>query len=265
MDAVPSNFSVFRGGHGVAKVFGPNVVAFGKFDGVHLGHRALVARAAQSARRLGWPYGVATFERHPYTYLRRGNVPPALTGLGEKLRLFREVGVRFVVLFAADSSVLGVPAEEFARNVLRGRLGTKVVVVGQNFQFGRGGAGGISTIRGLVAATGLDGVEAATVEVAGRPVSATRIRNCLAEGDITLANKLLGRPYEVLGRVVGIASASASILVPVSRAVPAPGSYPATIRLPRSTETVLVEQRRSANGQRRPAPSHRSVDRDRLP
>ncbi len=138
--------------------------------------------------------------------------------------------MQFVVLFAADPTVLGVPAEDFARAILRDRMATRIVVVGKNFQFGRGGAGGISTIRKLVAATGLDGVEVGTVEIAGMPVSASRIRARLAAGDIDQANELLGRQYEVPGRVHAARRMSASLVVPPWRAVPAPGGYLATIR-----------------------------------
>jgi hypothetical protein len=109
-------------------------------------------------------------------------------------------------------------------------MATRVVVVGKNFQFGRDGTGGISTIRKLVAATGLDGVEVGTVEVAGLPVSASRIRARLAAGDVDHANELLGRAYEVPGRMDAADRFSASVLISPWRAVPAPGSYDATIR-----------------------------------
>ena len=243
MQAGLPEFSVFRGGHGVARTVGANVVAFGKFDGLHLGHRALLARSAQTAYRLGLPFGVATFERHPFSHLRPGSSPPVLTGLGQKLQLFREAGVRFVVLFAADPTVLGVPAEDFASSVLQDRMATRVVVVGKNFQFGRDGTGGISTIRKLVAATGLDGVEVETVEVAGLPVSASRIRASLAAGDIDQANELLGRSYEVPGRVDVADRVSASVLISPWRAVPAPGSYTATIRPGRQRSSQVLHGR----------------------
>jgi riboflavin kinase / FMN adenylyltransferase len=209
----------------VAAALGPNVVAFGKFDGVHLGHRALLDRAAGAARRLGLPYGVVTFERHPYAYLRRGPVPPALTGLGERLRLFGAAGVHFVVLLPADASVLDMPAETFGADVLHTRMDTRVVVVGRNFRFGHRGAGGVLTLRELSSLTGMDGVEVGMVEVADGPVSATRIRSCLARGEVELASVLLGRPFEVLGRLRILGPTAASLAVPVIRAVPAPGRY----------------------------------------
>ena len=229
MEASSTEFSVFRGGLGVAREIGPNVLAFGKFDGLHVGHRELIARSAQAAQRLGLPFGVATFERHPYSHLRPGSAPPLLTGLAQKLRLFREAGARFAALFSADSSVLGVSAEDFTKAVLRDRMTTRVVVVGESFQFGRGGAGDISTIHRLAPTTGVDGVEVGTVTVAGLPVSASRIRARLATGDIDLVNELLGRPYEVPGTVTVADRVSAMVAASAGRALPGPGIYSARI------------------------------------
>ena len=120
----PGRFRVFRGDEGVAELFGASVVAFGKFDGVHRGHRALLDRALASGRRLGLPVGAVTFERHPHAYLRGGRLPPALTGLGDRLRLLRDAGVEFVVLLPTDATVLGLAAEDFARQVLRVACGS---------------------------------------------------------------------------------------------------------------------------------------------
>jgi len=83
------SFQVFRGADGVAERLGATVVAFGKFDGVHRGHRALLDRALGSGRRMGLPTGAVTFVRHPHAYLR-GETPPALTGLADRLRLLRD-------------------------------------------------------------------------------------------------------------------------------------------------------------------------------
>ena len=242
MVAVPA-FRVFRGPDGLADTFGPTVLAFGKFDGVHLGHRALLERAAAAGRRLGLPHGAATFERHPYAFLRGGPVPPVLTGLGEKLRLFREAGACFVVLFPADASVLGVPAEGFARDVLRSRMNVRLVVVGANFRFGRGGAGGVVTLRRLTATTGLDGVEVGMTTAGGEAISATRIRSRLGVGDVGGAEEMLGRPHEVLGRTNARDGRTATVLVPVTRAVPAAGRYSGSVasgRLGEERKPALV-------------------------
>lgn len=226
----PRGFRVFRGAEGVGEALGPTVVAFGKFDGVHLGHRALLARAAASARRLGLPYGAVTFERHPHAHLLGGQVPPVLTSLTDRLRLLRDAGAAFGVLLPTDRSVLGMPAEDFARDVLRVRMGVRLVVVGENFRFGRGGVGDIGTLRRLASATGVDGVEVGMTAIGGEAVSATRIRACLARGDIPTATKLLGRPYDVLGRVCAGERTSATVRVSAARALPAPGCYAASVR-----------------------------------
>ena len=224
----PGRFRVFRGDEGVAELFGASVVAFGKFDGVHRGHRALLDRALASGRRLGLPVGAVTFERHPHAYLRGGRLPPALTGLGDRLRLLRDSGVEFVVLLPTDATVLGLAAEDFARQVLRGRMRIRLVVVGENFRFGRGGVGDARTLRRLVSTTGLDAVELAMASVDGEVVSATRIREHLAHGDVGRAGDLLGRPYDVVGCLSG-ATRPCLIRISPMRALPAPGRYRASI------------------------------------
>ena len=224
----PGRFRVFRGADGVAELLGATVVAFGKFDGVHRGHRELLDRALAAGRRLGLPTGAVTFERHPHAYLRGGRVPPALTGLADRLRLLRDAGAAFVVLFPTDATVLGLAAEDFAREILRDRMGVRLVVVGKNFRFGRGGAGDVGTLRRLVSVTGLDAVELGMASVGGEVVSATRIREHLARGDVGRAGDLLGRPYDVVGRPAGSAPPCLIRIAP-TRAVPAPGRYRASI------------------------------------
>ena len=132
------------------------------------------------------------------------------------------------MLFPTDATVLGLAAEDFAREVLRDRLGVRLVVVGENFRFGRGGAGDIGTLRRLVSVTGLDGVELGMVSVDGELVSATRIREYLARGDVSRAGDLLGRPYDVVGCLVDTAP-TCLVRISPARAVPAPGRYRASI------------------------------------
>jgi hypothetical protein len=224
----PRGFRVFRGPNGVAEALGASVVAFGKFDGVHRGHRALLDRALAAGRRLGLPAGAATFERHPHAYLRADRVPPALTSLADRLRLLRDAGAAFVVVLPTNATVLGLSAEDFARNVLRDRMGVRLVVVGDNFRFGRGGSGDVATLRRLVSVTGLDGVEIGMETVDGEVASATGIRTHLARGEVGRAAELLGRPYEVLGRLDG--GSPAVVWAGAARAVPAPGRYQASVR-----------------------------------
>jgi riboflavin kinase / FMN adenylyltransferase len=236
----------------VAELLGATVVAFGKFDGVHRGHRALLDRALTAGRRLGLPAGAVTFERHPFAYLRGGRLPPpVLTGLADRLRLLREAGAAFVVLLPTDATVLGLAAEDFARQILRDRMGVRLVVVGENFRFGRGGAGDIGTLRRLVSVTGLDAVELGLTAVGGEEVSATRIREHLARGDVGRADDLLGRPYDVVGRPAG-SSRQRLVRIAPTRAVPAPGRYRASIGPVRPEDrrtAVIVTVHRDERGQ----------------
>jgi riboflavin kinase/FMN adenylyltransferase len=246
---VPAGFQVFRGADGVAERLGATVVAFGKFDGVHRGHRALLDRALGAGRRMGLPTGAVTFERHPHAFLRGGRTPPALTGLADRMRLLRDAGAAFVVLLPTDATVLGLAAEDFAREVLRDRMGVRLVVVGGNFRFGRGGAGDVATLRRLVSVTGLDGVELGMVSVGDEAVSATRIREHLARGDVGRAADLLGRPYDVTGRLDD--SLHRHIRITPTLAVPAPGRYRASIGPFRSGEhrtTAVVAVRPCRDG-----------------
>jgi riboflavin kinase / FMN adenylyltransferase len=252
----PRTFRVFRGADGVAEALGASVVAFGKFDGVHRGHGALLDRALAAGRRLGLPVGAATFDRHPYAHLRAGSVPPALTGLGDRLRLLCDAGAAFVVLFRADETVLGLAPDEFARDVLRNRMGVRLLVVGKNFRFGRGGAGDVGTLRRLVSATGLDGVEIGMVTVDGEVVSSSRIREHLARGDVRRAGELLGRAYDVIGRTEGDEPPTV-VRVPAGRAVPASGRYRASVGAVRPGHgvhrwaTALVTVRANGGGPHR--------------
>jgi FAD synthase len=214
-------FLVFRTPEGVQSALGSTVVALGKFDGVHRGHQALIERALAAGRALELPTGVALFERHPYTYLRgRASVPPVLTGLADRLRLIRAAGADFAVLVPADPIVLDVPAEDFVRDVLCRRMRVQLLAVGEDFRFGKGGTGDVQTLRGMVATGELGGLETVTARSTGAAISSTRIRQELARGDVRRAGELLGRPYDVTGRL-GVRT----IQVPRTRALPAAGRY----------------------------------------
>jgi riboflavin kinase/FMN adenylyltransferase len=135
--------------------------------------------------------------------------------------------------------VLGLAAEDFARDVLRDLMGVRLIVVGQNFRFGRGGAGDVVTLRRLVSVTGLDGVEVATTSSEGEVISSSHIRRHLAGGDVRRAAELLGRPYAVIGRAVGEGPPTL-VHVPTNRAVPAPGRYRASVRPLRAQDATVA-------------------------
>jgi riboflavin kinase/FMN adenylyltransferase len=176
-------------------------VAIGNFDGVHLGHRRLVAESAALARRRGTRTGVLTFEPHPVQVLRPELAPPLLTTLSRKLELLAGLGVDVTVVQPFDRGYATTPAAEFVARDLVGRLGVADVVVGYDFTAGRERAR-VDALRPLLAAHGvaLHVVEPVTSD--GLVVSSTKIREFLLEGHVEGAAILLTRPYDVDGTVV---------------------------------------------------------------
>ncbi len=195
---------VFRDPADVPDGFGPSVVAIGKFDGVHAGHRAVIERARVDAATSGAKVVAVTFDRNPLAVLRPDKCPPDLIGVNQKLQLLAETGVDATLMLTFDENLANLPARDFVEDVLVSALGARTVLVGADFRFGRGGAGDPALLRELGAELGfaVDVVDDVRAIDAGRRVSSTWIRELLAEGDVATAAKLLGRPPAVWGEVV---------------------------------------------------------------
>ncbi|MEX0152613.1 bifunctional riboflavin kinase/FAD synthetase [Microbacterium sp. LMI1-1-1.1] len=183
--------------------FGPSVVAIGKFDGVHTGHRAVIDRARVDASD-GARVVAVTFDRNPLSVLRPDRCPPDVIGPHQKLDLLERAGVDATLLLTFDEVLAAEPAEVFVRRVLVDALGARTVLVGRDFRFGAGGAGDPDLLERLGAAHGfrVDVVDDIRAVHADRRVSSTWIREALAAGDIATATKLLGRSPSVWGEVV---------------------------------------------------------------
>ena len=184
--------------------FGPSVVAIGKFDGVHTGHRAVIDRARVDAATGGARVVAVTFDRNPLALLRPEICPDNLIGVHQKLQLLAETGIDATLLLRFDRELADLPAREFVEHVLVGALGVRTVLVGRDFRFGRGGAGNPGLLADLGREFGftVDVVDDVRAIDAGRRVSSTWIRELLAEGDVETAAKLLGRVPSVWGEVV---------------------------------------------------------------
>lgn len=177
----------------------PTAVVVGVFDGVHLGHRALLGEA----RRAAGPQGrvvAATFHPHPGAILRPEGAPLSLATLDDRIALLEAAGADEVAVLRFTPSFAAQTPAEFAA-ALRERLGATTVVVGGNFRFGAGAAGDAAALGELGAQLGFD-VRTLLVEDAGARISSTRIREMLAGGDVAGAARLLGRPYRLRGIVV---------------------------------------------------------------
>lgn len=194
--------SVFRDPSDVPVGYGPSVVAIGKFDGVHSGHRAVIGRAQALAAESGARLVTVTFDRNPLSLLRPEECPPPLASLDQKLRLLAGAGVDAVLVLQFDHALADLSPRDFVEHVLHTSLGAVHVVVGDDFRFGAKGAGTAETLRGLGDALGFGVEVVGDVEGTGRRVSSTWVRELLASGDVAAAARLLGRPHTVAGTIV---------------------------------------------------------------
>ncbi len=177
------------------------MVAVGNFDGVHLGHQRGLALAGEEARRRGLAFRALTFDPHPARLLRPDQAPAAITPLPLKAELLRQAGVETLDIIAFTREFAALTPERFVDRLLAGRLGARVVVQGANFRFGRDRSGDLTRLRRLGAERGIQVLEAADATFEGRIISSTRIRGALVAADLEAARRMLGRPYEIRGRV----------------------------------------------------------------
>lgn len=209
--------------------FAAGVVTVGNFDGVHRGHRELVAAAVRWARRLGGPAVAVTFDPPPYQLLVPDALPrPPLTTVADRADLLRAAGADRVIVYRPDRELLALPPAAFVRDVLLGQLGAKAVVEGYDFRFGRGRAGDTALLRELCAAAGVGFEEVPPLADIDGPVSSSRVRAALLGGNVDAAAALLGRPYRVVGTVVSGARRGRTIGFPTANLGDVPTVLPGT-------------------------------------
>ncbi len=179
-----------------------SVVCIGAFDGLHIGHRALVGHAVARARDLGVPAVALSFEPLPREYFAGGAPPPRLQLPRMKLDELRKLGIDRVGLLRFNAALAGLSPEDFVQRLLVARLQAREVWVGPDFRFGRARAGHLGLLQQMGVELGFAAGTIAPVELDGAPVSSTRIRAALQEGDFATAARLLGKPYSIAGRVV---------------------------------------------------------------
>ncbi len=181
---------------------GPLVLAIGVFDGVHLGHRAVIERALSDARIAGGRAVVVTFDPHPARVLRPEQSPLLLTCTRHKQRLIATLGVEHLLIIPFDGKLAATEPAEFIREISAAANPLRQICVGENWAFGKGRAGNITLLKTLGASMGFGAVGIPDVQLDGRPVSSTAIRMAVQAGDLTTAAKLLGRDFSILGTVV---------------------------------------------------------------
>lgn len=178
------------------------VVAIGTFDGVHVGHQAVIGRATALAAQRGLASTVLTFDRHPLSVIAPRHAPRLLTPLAEKVRLIGELGPDELVLLPFTRETAALDAADFCEHLLRDVLHARHVVVGDNFTFGARGAGDTGTLRACGEACGFETEVLELVTGHGVPISSTRIRALLSAGELEEVREILGRPPSARGQVV---------------------------------------------------------------
>jgi riboflavin kinase/FMN adenylyltransferase len=182
--------------------FGPSAVTIGKFDGVHLGHRGVIAQLTSLAADRGLEPVVVTFDRHPLALLRPEVCPDALVSNAQRAALLAETAVAATVVLEFTRELSALEPAEFAERILRDALDTRLVLAGADFRFGQRGAGTIDTLRDLGQKLGFEIELLEDVRVDGERVSSTKIREHLAAGQVRDATALLGRFPRVRSTVV---------------------------------------------------------------
>ncbi|MTE23120.1 bifunctional riboflavin kinase/FAD synthetase [Microbacterium sp. ZXX196] len=229
---------VFRSAAEIPDDFGPSVVAIGKFDGLHAGHRAIVDKLLVDAASRDVATVAVTFDRNPLQTIAPERCPEAVVGVEQKIDLLADTGLDAALVLPFDEALAAVSAEDFVTRFLVEGLATQRVLVGEDFRFGRGGAGDAALLARIGEEHGFsvevvgDVASAAVPGGEGRRVSSTWIRELLAAGEVERAAKLLGRSHAVRGTVVRglqrgrqLGFPTANLAPDVSGFVPADGVY----------------------------------------
>lgn len=178
------------------------VLTIGNFDGVHLGHRAILNQVHQLAAEKQLPSVVMVFEPLPIEYFSPKDAPVRLMNLREKLSAFKATAIDFVVVCRFDASFANLSAEAFVQTILHQGLNAKQVVVGDDFRFGKARQGDFSLLQQYGQRLGFDTLDLMTFQVDNDRVSSTRIRQALKRQDLKQASNLLGAPFSFQGRVI---------------------------------------------------------------
>ncbi len=191
---------IFR--HLPTRVQSPVALSIGNFDGIHLGHQALLARLIGAAHQRHLPAAVMTFEPHPREFFAPDSAPARLTSLREKLELLCAAGVDQVYVCRFDDAFSQISADDFVCCILHERLAVRWLLVGDDFRFGAKRTGSYELLSHHAGQLNFELAAMSSVQINGKRVSSSLVREALAAGDMTLAKTYLGRSYSMSGRVV---------------------------------------------------------------
>ena len=222
-------------GHHNAPAWRGAAIAIGNFDGVHLGHRALIARARELAAAGDALTVALTFDPHPSTLLSPARAPLRLTSIERRIELLAEAGVDAVVVEPFTRELADIAPDAFIDDVMILALRARAIIVGYDFRFGQGRTGTAEALRAHGVDAGIEVAIVPAVKVDGEIAASTKIRGHLRAGELACAQRMLGRPWDVDGVVVHGAERGRAIGVPTANIVPevelaiAPGIYAVTL------------------------------------
>jgi riboflavin kinase/FMN adenylyltransferase len=214
-----------------ANILRGTVLTLGVFDGLHLGHQAIMQTVVDRAEAIGAVPTAITFDPHPRAVLHRESAPPLLQTLDQRLANFEVLGIKQAIVIRFDQEFAAINAEFFLRETIHERLQAKEVFLGKGFAFGKDRAGNIELLRKISDDLGFFADEVAEVQLRGIRISSSKIRQFLRDGKVNLARRMLGRPYGVegqiihgfeRGRTIGFPTAN---LKPRNRVIPKFGVY----------------------------------------
>lgn len=214
-----------------AEIARPTVLTLGVFDGLHLGHQAIIRTVVDRARAVEAAATVLTFEPHPRAVLHPESAPPLLQTFDQKIEALDALGIEQTIVIHFDKAFAQIRAEDFLREVVAERLHAKEVYLGTGFAFGHNREGNIDLLRAVSKDLEFFADEVPEVRLRGRRVSSSRIRELLQHGRVNLARRMLGRPYGVEGRVIRGAERGVKLgfptanIRPHNRVIPRGGVY----------------------------------------
>ncbi len=227
IDGPTPMIAIYRSVEEVPAGFGPSVASIGNFDGVHLGHRQILAATVTQARQSGAKAIAVTFAPHPEQYLRPDTAPRLLTPMPERARLLALTGIDAILELPFNAALAHLPAREFVRGILVEALDVRGLHEGGNFRFGHRAQAGVDKLREFGERFGFEVCVHPAVRVHGLEVSSSAIRALLAAGDLTCARWMLGRTFSVLSTPARGRGIGARLLVPTVNLAPYPGLLPA--------------------------------------
>src|SRR5881296_288576 len=186
----------------LSRLPGPLFLAIGVFDGVHLGHQAVISTSAEHARSANGTPVVVTFDPHPEKVLRPKEAPHLLTATQHKIALIRNLGVGHLLIITFDKQFAATEPEDFVRQLVKHSNPLREICVGHEWSFGKNRRGNLELVKKLGTRFDFDVVGIPPVTVDGEVVSSTTIRQAVEAGDLTKAAEMLGREYTILGTVV---------------------------------------------------------------